>query len=89
MTPGVAQRAPRPYLALNPAEIARLQVAEGDEVEVTFNQVTYHLSVKSVPALPGGVVGLPVGLPGFVAAILPGTYARILAQTKVGSEALS
>ncbi len=62
LTPGVAQRAPKPYLALNDLDADRLQLADGDRVKMTLNQQVYRLPVKRLPSLAPGVVGVPAGL---------------------------
>ncbi len=56
LTPGIAELAPKPYVALNPEDAQRLQVQEGEELNVAAQR----LPVKFAPALPVGVVGLPV-----------------------------
>ena len=63
LTPGVAERAPQPYLALNPDDAAALQVGDGEEVEISLAGVPQRLPVKLSSALPKGVGGLPAGLP--------------------------
>jgi NADH-quinone oxidoreductase subunit G len=61
--PAVAERAPRPYLALNEEDARDLQVGPADEVELRLADAAHRLSVKIDPALPRGLVGLSVGLP--------------------------
>ena len=68
---GVAELAPKPYLALRPEELQRLGAADGDEIELTLNGVTLRLPAKSAPGLANGLAGLPVGLPGMPAVSLP------------------
>jgi NADH-quinone oxidoreductase subunit G len=62
--PGIAQLVPKPYVALSPADAASLNIAEGEEVELTVGDAPWRLPLRYLPSLPRGVVGLPVGLPG-------------------------
>jgi NADH-quinone oxidoreductase subunit G len=81
LTPGVAERSPQPYLALNPEDASRLQVGEGDEVELGLAGdrrpgtssvgAARRFPVRIVPTLPQGVAGLPAGLPGSAEIALP------------------
>jgi NADH-quinone oxidoreductase subunit G len=77
LTPGMAELAPQPYLGLSDKDLAALQVSEGEEVEVVVGGRLYHLPVKSVPDLPGGVVGLPAGLPGLGWTVSGGKYVEV------------
>lgn len=58
-SPAIAARAPRPYLALNPADAAKLGFSEGQII--TLNQ-SLPFPIKLLHSLPKGTVGLPVGL---------------------------
>jgi NADH-quinone oxidoreductase subunit G len=69
--PAIAELAPEPYLGMNPADAERLALAAGAEVEVTVGDVAQRYPVRLIPALPEGVVGLPVGLPGLRGIDLP------------------
>jgi NADH-quinone oxidoreductase subunit G len=64
LAPGVAERSPSPYLALNADDALALGIGPDDRAEVRLNGVSYRLSVRVDPTLPKGVAGLPVGLPG-------------------------
>jgi len=70
-TPGIGEQTPKPYLALNSEDGFALDVKEGDEIEVGTGSVLQVLTVRFVPGLPGGVAGLPVGLPGMTPVDLP------------------
>ena len=72
LTPGVAERAPQPYLALNPDDASARRVNEGEEVELTLNGAACRLLVRLHPALPRGVAGMPVGLRELPCMALPG-----------------
>jgi len=72
LSAGIAERAPQPYLALNPDDAIAIQAPEGEEAEVVLNGAVYRLPVRFHPALPRGVAGLPVGLSELPWADLPG-----------------
>jgi len=78
LAPGVAERAPQPYLALNPEDASHLGVKEGDTIELSLGSRAHRLPVRLNTALPKGVVGMPVGLPGWPEMALPtyGTLSR-------------
>jgi NADH-quinone oxidoreductase subunit G len=71
LSPAVAERAPRPYLALLPKDAARLGVAKDDPVTVTIGEITFGLAIKLDPSLPENTAGLPSGLPGLPVLSLP------------------
>lgn len=62
LSAGIAARAPQLYIAINDDDAARLGVNDGEPVELDLRGSTYSLPVKSRPAVPKGVAGLPVGL---------------------------
>jgi NADH-quinone oxidoreductase subunit G len=70
-TAGVAERSPRPYVALNADDAAELGTAAGEEVEVAWNSRRHRLPVRLMPSLPRRVAGMPVGLPGWPGLDLP------------------
>jgi NADH-quinone oxidoreductase subunit G len=71
LSPGIAQMAPQPYLALSPADAERLQVRPGDRVALDLGVPVDHLPVKVLAGLPQGVAGFPLGLPGMRGLTLP------------------
>ena len=64
--PGIAELAPKPYVAMNSAEIP-----EGSEVEVSCAGGTFRLPVRIRPDLPSGVAGLSAGIPPLAGIRLP------------------
>jgi NADH-quinone oxidoreductase subunit G len=62
LSPGIAQRLPKLYIALNDHDVVRLGVNYSGEVELNLGGSTYSLPVKGHLAIPEGVAGLPVGL---------------------------
>jgi NADH-quinone oxidoreductase subunit G len=71
LTPGIAERVPQPYLALNPQDAEDLQVDEREELELVLDGTTRYLPVTLLPSLARGIAGLPIGLPGVSFADLP------------------
>ena len=78
-SPGVTERSPTPYLALNANDATGLGVRAGQRVTVTLNGRTHSLPVIVRPALPDGVALIPAGL-----AVLPGlalpAWAAVVAE---------
>nr|WP_295934404.1 NADH-quinone oxidoreductase subunit NuoG [uncultured Dyadobacter sp.] len=63
LSPSVASRSPRPYIALSNPDAERLQVAEGDVLQVRIGGLVYDLPVVRKDELPEGLAGLPYNLP--------------------------
>ena len=59
----VAERVPRPYLALHPEDVAELGLNAGEAATVDMESVQRRLPIKPDPSLPRGVAAVPVGLP--------------------------
>lgn len=70
-SPGIAELAPKPYLALHPADAAQLQAEEGALLTVTLQDTTLQLPIQLTPSVSRGTVGLPIGLPGLLSVRLP------------------
>jgi NADH-quinone oxidoreductase subunit G len=62
LSPGIAELAPQPYLAMNRDDTWHMQVSDGEEVELTIRSSIYRLTLKIREGLFAGVAGLPVGL---------------------------
>jgi NADH-quinone oxidoreductase subunit G len=77
LTPGVAERSPQPYVALNPDDAARLGTDDGRQVMLAEDGIEYRLPVRLVATLPQGTAGVPVGLPGFEGVVSAGRYVKI------------
>ena len=71
-TPGIAERAPQPYIAVNREDAARLELDEGDWLELWMPWLDVRVPFRLVPSLPTGVAGVPVGLAGMPYVPLPG-----------------
>ena len=60
LSPGIAERAPKPYLAVSPEDAERLRAREGSELEIVISGKTCRLPFVIVSSLPRGIAGLPV-----------------------------
>lgn len=63
-TPGIAERAPAPYIALSSQDAKALRRANGDMLELRTTNGTFSLPVQVIASLPKQTVGLPIGLHG-------------------------
>jgi NADH-quinone oxidoreductase subunit G len=70
LSPGIAELAPGPYLGLNPKDMERLSVKEGEEVELIIGGKLFCLPVKQTPLSPGIAV-LPSGISGLRGIVFP------------------
>ncbi len=70
-TPGIAELAPAPYIALNAADARRLGLIAGDQLSLWLPWLDLTAPWRLLPSLPPGVAGLPVGLPGMPFVALP------------------
>ena len=79
-TPGVAERAPEPYVALSPAEAETAGFFAGQLLTVTLPSGELRLPLRLVDGLAHGVAGLPVGLAGLPYVALP-AFASLAPET--------
>ena len=70
-TPGIRERAPKPYIALNAQDAERLEAREGDLLELWLPWMDARAPLRVVPSLVSGTAGLPCGLPGLPYISLP------------------
>jgi NADH-quinone oxidoreductase subunit G len=70
-TPAISERAPAPYIGLNAEDAERLEVREGDLLELWLPWMDTRAPFRLVPSLVTGTAGLPVGLPGLPYISLP------------------
>ncbi len=70
LSPGIAERSPKPYVGLSPEDAALLGLDEGDLMVLKLDR-SYELPLRIIPGLAQGVAGLPVGLPGLKGIDLP------------------
>jgi NADH-quinone oxidoreductase subunit G len=79
LSPAVRERAPQPYVALHPADVARLRLAAAEPVDLSVGDASYRVPHVAAPDLPRGVAEFPVGLPGLTGLVLPawGTIRKV------------
>jgi NADH-quinone oxidoreductase subunit G len=70
-SPGVAERAPQPYLALNPADAQNLKIQAGENLQITIREQKITMPLRLNPTLAPGLAGFPVGLPDALKLDLP------------------
>jgi NADH-quinone oxidoreductase subunit G len=63
LSPGIAELAPRPYVAINLRDATRLQIQDGDFVNFAMKgRSPLLLTARLESSLPPGIIGVPVGL---------------------------
>jgi NADH-quinone oxidoreductase subunit G len=62
LSPAVAERAPAPYIALNPADAKQMEIDEGASVEIEVQGSTHRHPVRLKASLARGLAGIPVGV---------------------------
>jgi len=62
----IAERAPKPYVALNPADAAALGAGADTLLDLRLGEAAARLPLRLLPELPRGTAGLPLGLAGIV-----------------------
>ncbi len=71
LSPAIAEAAPEPYVGLSPEDADRLGLRDGNTVAVRWDETELTLPAKIMDDLPGGLAGLPHGLPGLSGFVLP------------------
>jgi len=86
LSPGIAELTPTAYLAISSASFEALHLNENDKVAVIFDDQEIHLTLKSLPSLPEGVVGIFTGFPGIPYFDLPNWVTIRAISKSEGSE---
>src|ERR1700685_513613 len=60
--PGIAELAPRPYIALNPADAEQLNAGNGDLIKVNLGNSSYHLEASLRSDVPRGIAPIPAAI---------------------------
>lgn len=71
LSPGVAELAAKPYVALSPEDARRLQVEVGQQIEIVVAGKPRRYPVKTQASLKPGIAGLPANLPETAGIALP------------------
>ena len=69
--PGIAELTPQPYVVMNPADMQRLDIQNGEPVEIRLGGILLHLPAEARLELSVGVAAMIVGLPGMPGLALP------------------
>ena len=77
LSPAIAELAPKPYIAVNPEDAARLIVGENELVDVALSTTSHYLPVRIAPdgsprlgRGPDGAAGSPMEWPACLAKLL-------------------
>ena len=63
-TPGIAERSPQPYIAINKHDAENLNINESDMMQVQIGDEYYELPARINEELPEGMAGIPFNIPG-------------------------
>jgi NADH-quinone oxidoreductase subunit G len=72
-TPGIAERSPQPYIAINKHDAASFNISENDMMQVQITDQLYQLPAKIKEELPEGLAGIPFNIPGLSGIAWPAT----------------
>jgi NADH-quinone oxidoreductase subunit G len=64
LSPEIAHRAPKPYVALGAYDATELNLAEGENADINAGMHLLTLPCRILTGVPVGLAGLPLGLPG-------------------------
>ena len=70
-SPGVAELAPEPYVAVNAKDAERIGLKEGDAAALYMREGAYDLPLTIIESLPDGVAAIPAGIPTLLGITLP------------------
>lgn len=79
--PAVGERLSQPFVLVNSMDAASMGVAENETVKLSVSGVSVEAILKTDDSIPGGIAGMPIGLPGMGFVDLPG-YGEITKQAK-------
>jgi len=71
LSPGIAQRAPKPYIGLSTEDADRLGVNDGDSLYVSIDGDIYRLPARRLDCFANGLAGIPFGISGLPRVELP------------------
>jgi len=75
LSPGIAEQTPEPFIALNPADSARLNVSNGDMIDLSVAGDKHRFILRIKPEIPAGTAGLCSSLP--VCSTIASTYCKM------------
>ena len=62
LSPSIRQLIPRPFAAVNPADMPRLETRDDGTIEAVLSGTSYSLAVRANPSVPKGLVVVTAGL---------------------------
>ncbi len=62
--PAIAKRIPLPYATLNSADSNKLNLIDGELIELISSNQTFEILLRIDESLPDGIIGIPNNLPG-------------------------
>jgi NADH-quinone oxidoreductase subunit G len=71
LSPAIAEKFSKSYIGLNTNDMKRLQIKNGEIIELYINNINLHLPVVCMDTLHNGIAGIPAGLQGLEGVILP------------------
>jgi NADH-quinone oxidoreductase subunit G len=77
ISPAIAERFPKSYIGLNTNDMKRLQINNGEIIELYINDINLHLPVICMDTLRNGIAGIHAGIQGLEGIILP-VWTKIL-----------
>jgi NADH-quinone oxidoreductase subunit G len=83
LSPAIAELAPKPYLTLRIDDMIKMQLQDGEEIELTLDNSSLHLAAKGLASLPAGTAGLPLVLPG-LNGVFPPLWGKVSKIKKAG-----
>jgi NADH-quinone oxidoreductase subunit G len=81
LSPGILDRSPKPYLALNPSDAKAMSISDGDEIAVLTASGSFRLASVHMKSLPEGMAGFPAGICGADFISLP-AWAKVQSKGK-------
>jgi NADH-quinone oxidoreductase subunit G len=84
-SPGIAELAPKPYVAVNPLDADLLGMRTDEPVRLRVADQAFTVMVRLDAALPRGVACLPVGLTGLEGTLLPAPATLFEVESAVSS----
>jgi NADH-quinone oxidoreductase subunit G len=78
-SPPIKELSSGTYVSLNPSDARRLEVGEGDEIQLSLDNDAFVLAVRISEGIPKGVAGIPLADPRFLGLNLP-AWGKIVRQ---------
>lgn len=76
LAPGIAERSPKPYVAVNGDDAKVLRVEDSEEVEITGPSIAVRLQLRVDNSIPKGIVAIHTAA--WIKTLAPGSIKRII-----------